>query len=76
MMILGHWKKEKTPKASGKNDGENIKENNIKTKGKARQRQQDPGDPDGTRNNFSSFKVSAGPREACGLEGGCGSECS
>lgn len=28
-MVLGHWKWEKTPKASGKNGGETIRENNI-----------------------------------------------
>lgn len=74
MMMLGHWKKEKTPKASGKNDGENIKENNIKTKGKQDKDSRSLGIQ--VVPETSSFRVSAGPREACGLEGGCESEWS
>ena len=37
MMAVGHWNKERTPKASGNNSGESIKENDIETNWKARQ---------------------------------------
>lgn len=43
MMVLGHRRRRKIPQASGSKDGEEIEENNIETKEKARQRQQDPG---------------------------------
>lgn len=40
MMVRGHGRRRKIPQASGSKDGEEIEENSIETKEKARQRQQ------------------------------------
>lgn len=42
-MVLGHERRRKIFQAAGSKDREKIEENNIETKEKARQRQQDPG---------------------------------
>jgi hypothetical protein len=43
IMVLSHWRKEKTPKTSDNNVGKKTEENNTETKQKAKQKQQDPG---------------------------------
>lgn len=35
-MVLGHWVKKKTPKASGNNGGENIEQNLYRNKGESK----------------------------------------
>lgn len=42
MIVLGHWVKKKTPKASGNNGRENIEKTYTETKERAKQRQQNP----------------------------------
>lgn len=65
-MILGHWRKQKTPRASG-NNGENIEENNG-NRGKQNKRQQDPG----TQVVLETSSVLLLPERACAQKGGVG----
>lgn len=66
MMILGHWRKQKTPKAPG-NIGENIEENHG-NRGKQDKRQQDPG----TQVVLEISSLLLLPERACAQKGGVG----
>lgn len=66
MITLGHWRRKETLK----NSGENTEQNDTETKGKARQRQQDPGTQVVPETSSLLTESWLDPERACDLEGG------
>lgn len=65
-MILGHWSKKKTPKASGNNGGENIEETE-RNKGESKTERAGSLDPGDTRDFLTSSLTESrlSPERAC-----------